>query len=106
MSEKTLTHLSWLLVGLVFLSAVAVFSGWMPANASDDHEVAKSLRQQGAILPLSELLAREELVGARIIEAELEHEHGRAVYELEVLHDDGRVYERYYDAQTGEPLGD
>jgi uncharacterized membrane protein YkoI len=62
--------------------------------------------KEGTILPLSELLAREELAGVRVIEAELEHEHGRAVYELELLHDNGRVYERYYDATTGEPLGD
>jgi uncharacterized membrane protein YkoI len=106
MSETTLTKLSWALVGLIGISAVALFGGWIPAGASSDHEVAKALRQEGTILPLSELLAREELAGVRVIEAELEHEHGRAVYELELLHDNGRVYERYYDATTGEPLGD
>ena len=63
-------------LSLLALSAVALFGGWMPANASDDHELAKSLRQQGAILPLSELLAREELAGARVIEAELEFGEG------------------------------
>jgi uncharacterized membrane protein YkoI len=106
MSETIITKLSWVLVGLIGVSAVALFGGWVPADASNDHDVAKALRQEGTILPLSELLAREELIGVRIIEAELEHEHGRAVYELELLHDNGRVYERYYDATTGEPLGD
>ena len=106
MSETTKLKLSWVLVGLIGISAVVLFSGWIPAGASNDHEVAKALRQEGTILPLSELLAREELAGVRVIEAELEHEHGRAVYELELLHDNGRVYERYYDATTGEPLGD
>lgn len=106
MPEQTLTKFSWVLVGLMGMSAVALFGGWVPVGASNDHEVAKVLRQEGTILPLSELLAREELVGVRVIEAELEHEHGRAVYELELLHDNGRVYERYYDAATGEPLGD
>jgi uncharacterized membrane protein YkoI len=68
--------------------------------------MAKALRQDGTILPLSELLAREELAGARVIEAELEYEHGRPVYELELLNENGRVYERYYDAKTGKPIGD
>lgn len=106
MSETIKTRLSWVLVGLIGISAAVLFGGWIPAGASNDHEMAKALRQEGTILPLSELLAREELVGVRIIEAELEYEHGRAVYELELLHDNGRVYERYYDATTGEPLGD
>jgi uncharacterized membrane protein YkoI len=106
MSETTLTRLSWLLVGLVGISAAVLLGGGMPASASDDHEVAKALRQEGTILPLSELLAREELVGVRVIEAELEYEHGRPVYELELLDEDGRVSERYYDAKTGKPIGD
>ncbi len=106
MSEATLTKLSLAFIGLIGISAVALFGGWMPAGASDDHEVAKVLRQEGTILPLSELLTRKELDGTRVIEAELEYEHGRAVYELELLHDNGRVYERYYDATTGKPLGD
>jgi hypothetical protein len=45
MSETTLTKLSWALVGLIGISAVALFGGWIPAGASSDHEVAKALRQ-------------------------------------------------------------
>ena len=106
MSEQKLTKLSWLFVGLAGLSTIVLFGGGVPASASDDHEMAKALRQDGTILPLSELLAREELAGLRVIEAELEYEHGRPVYELELLNENGRVYERYYDAKTGKPIGD
>ena len=74
------------------------------ATASGDHDVARTLRNGGEILPLAALLERPELRDQRIIEAELEREHGRAVYELEILNGDGRVYERYFDATTGEPL--
>ena len=62
------------------------------------------LRDGGEILPLAALLERPELREMRVIEAELEREYGRVVYELEILSQDGRVYERYFDATTGEPL--
>ena len=58
-------------------------------------EVSTLLRFAGG-LHLSE--------GRVVIEAELEDERGRRVYELELLGSDGRVYERYYDAVTGELL--
>ena len=40
----------------------------------------------------------------RMIEAELEHEHGRMVYELKLLTVEGRVVKLYYDARSGMPL--
>lgn len=105
MSESLKGHLAWGFVGLVLVSAAALFTGVPPAKASDDHERALMLRDAGEIMPLSEILQRPELGGSRVIEAELEREHGRMVYELEVLDSDGRVREWYFDAATGEPLG-
>ena len=104
MSEKAAMRLSWVFVGVVAITALVLFGSGVPASEDDDHERAESYRRSGEIVPLSQLLQRSELAGQRILEAELEDEHGRLVYELEILHSDGRVTERYYDAATGEPI--
>ena len=41
----------------------------------------------------------------RLLDLEVEREHGRIVYELEVVDEQGQVHEIYLDAQTGEWLG-
>lgn len=80
------------------------WAGIQPTLASPDHEEARLLRERGDIVPLAELLQHPSLAAQRVLEAELEYEHGRPVYELEILDGDGRVRERYFDAVTGEPL--
>jgi uncharacterized membrane protein YkoI len=104
MSESRVSGLSWLFVALALGSAVLVFRGAGPAAASGDHDEAHELRNAGNIIPLSELMGLPELAGQRVLEAELEREDGRMIYELELLDDAGRVHERYYDAVTGQPL--
>ena len=103
MSEHGSNRLSWLFVTLLLVAAVIVFQGG-PTALADDHGKVHELRGAGDIMPLSELLQRPDLADQRVIEAELEDEHGRWVYELELLGSDGRVHERYYDAVTGELL--
>ncbi len=103
MSEHGSNRLAWLFVALLSVAAVVVFQGG-PTALADDHEKAQELRGAGEIMSLSELLQRPSLAGQRVIEAELEDERGRLVYELELLGEDGRVEERYYDAVTGELL--
>ena len=104
MSESMRGRLAWGFVGMVLISGAVLFTGVPLATASDDHERARMLRDAGEIMPLGEILQRPELDGMRVIEAELEREDGRMVYELEVLDPDGRVREWYFDAATGEPL--
>ena len=69
------------------------------------HDRARQLRRDGVIVPLGDIVAE---VTARwpghVIEAELEREDGRYVYEIELLGDDGHVYEFEYDARTGRRL--
>ena len=74
--------------------------GW----TEEDHEDIKRLRDAGDILPLEAIIDnfREQHQGGRILEAELEFEEGRYVYELEILYPDGRVLELEYDAHSGE----
>jgi len=104
MSDSVKSRLAWVFVGLVLISGAVLFTGTPQATASDDHDKARLLRDDGRIMPLADILQHPELQGKRVIEAELEREHGRLVYELEVLDIDGRVRERYFDAATGEPL--
>ncbi len=104
MAENAYFKTAWGLVGIVLAIAVALFAGGPPASASDDHDDIRKLRDDGKVLPLSTLLARDDLRGLRVLEAELEREDSMLVYELEVLDGEGRVSERYYDASSGELL--
>lgn len=104
MSEVRVSRLSWLFVALIAVAAVILFPGVPPVGASGDHDHAQGLRRDGEILPLAEILGRAELSGMRILEAELEREQGRLVYELELLDASGQVRKGYYDAASGEPL--
>jgi len=104
MSEKSIHRLSIVFSLLVALGAAVLFSGVSIVGASDDHDTARLLRQSGDIVPLSELLRHPDLADQRVLEAELEREGGRLVYELELLDPTGRVRERYFDATTGQPL--
>lgn len=63
---------------------------------------ARELQRQGLILPLEQILrhARGHRDG-RLLDVELEREHGRYVYELELLDDAGRVWELELDAGDG-----
>ena len=104
MSETTRTKLSWLFVALLMGVAVLAFGTGSRVAASDDHDAIQALREDGRILPLSTVLASDDLAGMRVLEADLEREHGRFVYELEVLDAGGHVTERYYDAVTGQRI--
>lgn len=72
------------------------------AQARRDHESVRQLTEAGEILPLEIILekARNHLSG-RILEVELEDERGRYIYELEMLDDEGSVWELELDATTG-----
>lgn len=68
----------------------------------DDHDRVRRARERGDILPLVDILDRaEQAYPGQVIETEFDDEHGRMVYELVVLGDDGRVVKLYYDARTG-----
>jgi uncharacterized membrane protein YkoI len=72
---------------------------------SDDNDTARELRQQGVILPLEQLVAAlPHPQPLRILEAEMERERGRLIYELEVLDAQGQVWEVELDAVTGRLL--
>ena len=77
--------------------------------ADEDHEQARELVKSGEIIPLEQLLQQinnREENNLRLLEAELERESGRLVYELELVDEQGVVRELLFDAKTGEALGE
>ncbi|MGK7345457.1 MAG: PepSY domain-containing protein [Candidatus Nitrospinota bacterium M3_3B_026] len=97
--------------GPAFLAAAAsilLFIGgplMPPCHADEDHYRAKSLYERGDILPLEKII--EKAAGkrpGRVLEAELEMEDGIYIYEIELLDENGVVWELRYDARTGEPV--
>jgi uncharacterized membrane protein YkoI len=71
-----------------------------------DQDEALRLRRAGTIVPLEQLIeqARRQRPG-EVLETELEMRDGGYRYEIEIMDGEGRVWEMYYDAGTGEPLG-
>jgi len=72
---------------------------------ADDQARARAWVEQGRVLPLAAVVERlpRDLAGT-LLEAELEEEDGRPVYELELLLPDGRVLEVEIDARDGTVL--
>ena len=92
---------------IAFLPVVAtVVAGWATAGlADDDHDRAMRLRESGDILPLAQIVREAgEVYAGRILEVELKREHGRYVYEIEMLAGNGQVLEMQFDARTAELL--
>lgn len=73
--------------------------------SEDDHERARRLRDSGEVLPLAEVIDRvRERQPGKLLEVELNQEHGRWIYEIMLLSPDGAVWEYEVDAATGELL--
>lgn len=82
---------------------IACLPGTLLADNKGDHLKARQLVQEGTILPLEQIIAHSELVqSGRILDVEFEREHGRYVYEIEFVDDEGQVWELEYDAETGD----
>lgn len=71
-----------------------------------DHDEARHALEDGEALPLSQILPLAiRAIPGEVLEVELEREHGRLVYEIEILARSGRVRKVILDARTGAVLG-
>lgn len=67
-----------------------------------DHDDAREAYEHGEALPLAQILPLAlRAVPGEVLEVELEREHGRLVYEIEILARTGRVRKVILDARTG-----
>ncbi|QRY77477.1 PepSY domain-containing protein [Pseudomonas sp. PDNC002] len=91
------------LLGLALLAMAGT------AQAHDlSQDEALRLSREGVIRPFEEILpaALNRYPGSRLLEAELEKEHGNYIYEVELLTVDGVVRELELDARDGRILKD
>ncbi len=90
---------------LTALAAVALLTVSGAGFAFEGHDEAKKLKDAGAILPLEQVLqqAHRDRPG-RVVETELEKKHGRYVYEIKIVDEQGVVHELKYDAASGRRL--
>jgi uncharacterized membrane protein YkoI len=88
----------------LFLALVAGISVQLKADEIDREEIIY-LVDQGKILPLEAILSHyPENEYGKILDLEVEKKHGRIRYEIEFLHEDGRVIELKIDASNGQIL--
>jgi uncharacterized membrane protein YkoI len=68
-----------------------------------DHDDARHAVERGEIRPLSEILAalRGKLPGD-VVRVEIEQKNGRWLYEFRTLDAQGRLFDVYVDARSGE----
>ena len=70
-----------------------------------DHELARDALQQGRVLPLRQVLDKiEREYQGQVLKIEFERDDGRYVYEIRLLHKDGRMAKLKVDAVDGRVL--
>lgn len=93
-------------IPLIFLALAAGMINSPSCLAHDDlsNKVVEWVKE-GKVLPFDTIMQRyESRLKGRLLDLEVEQKHGRIIYELEILRDDGIVYEIKIDAKTGEWL--
>lgn len=69
---------------------------------AEDHDIAYDLLQKGEILPLKKILQiNYKTMPGKVLEVELERENKHLTYEIEVLNEQGVVWEYKINAKTG-----
>lgn len=92
----------WLL-GLASFGLLAVSFLPVTSRADIDSDKARALQQQGAILPLEQIIdVAKKIKAGQVLETELDRDDGRYIYELEILDQQGQVWEIELDAATAE----
>jgi uncharacterized membrane protein YkoI len=91
-----------LIVSISITTSLCLAAGASSADPLDDLFYPADAN---GVLPIERILdqARASVDGA-VTEIELEHEHGKLIYEVEILTTDGRNVEIEYDARTGAEL--
>ena len=87
-----------IIIGALLLGGL-IFS----AQADFSHQQARELVAAGEILPLQQILDQlEKEQPGRVLEVELDREYGGYIYEIELLDEQGRVWELEFNAESGE----
>jgi len=88
---------------LLVVSTLGVLSVARSDDERSEHDAVREAVMRGEVLPLPQVLdIVEQRLPGEVIEVELEHEHGRLVYEIKVLTESGRVRKIEVDARNGD----
>lgn len=85
--------------------ATALLPPALAAQGQEDQDRVRELREQGKIMPLSSII--ESLTAqhpGRVLEVELEDEHGRRIYEVKILEKGGVLHTFRIDAHSGQMM--
>lgn len=90
------------LIGLIALTGLIT----SPVMADEiSHSEARTLRESGKILPLETIIETAKTYrNGEVIDTELERDNSMLIYEIEVLDEQGRVWELEFDATHGDLL--
>jgi uncharacterized membrane protein YkoI len=88
---------------LFWISSTFVLSIMLAVAEPHDQDAVRQAVERGEIHPLAEILdgVRGKLPGD-VVGIEIERKNGRWLYELRVLDGQGRVFEVYVNARSGE----
>lgn len=109
-TRPSLSRLRWPALLGAFALGGALWLGAgldLPQAHSDesDHELARQALQQGKVLPLRTVLDRvERQYQGQVLKVEFEHDDGRFIYEMRLLHPNGQLSKLKVDAVDGRVL--
>ena len=109
-TRSSLSHLRWPALLGAFALGGALWLGAgldLPQAHSDesDHELARQALQQGKVLPLRTVLDQvERQYQGQVLKVEFEHDDGRFIYEMRLLHPNGQLSKLKVDAVDGRVL--
>jgi uncharacterized membrane protein YkoI len=95
----------WVALSIVLatVSAIVVLINPHIAHADIDQATARQLSATGKILPLEKIHEKaKQIKSGKILETELEKKRGKYLYEIELLDENGIVWEVKLDAATGQ----
>jgi uncharacterized membrane protein YkoI len=83
--------------------AIAIIPMGVALGDPRDHDAVRLAVERGEIRPLAEILTRiRDNLPGQIAGVEIERKAGRWLYEFRVVGRQGRLFEVYVDARTGE----
>ncbi|MFV1984022.1 MAG: PepSY domain-containing protein [Thiohalomonadales bacterium] len=102
--RKRLKFVRYLIALLISVFVVRGIN-FVLADSDIGQDDARTLRLEGKILPLEKILENAKTIhGGKVLEAELEKKQSRYIYEIELIDENGTVWELKYDATTGSLL--
>ena len=90
---------------LFLVMAIGTISYSALADEDYNAEQIRELVKRGEILPLETILEKyQPMIQGRLLDLEVEREHGHIVYELEFLKNNGEVHKLVINAANGQLL--